>query len=405
MKQVNICFGKTVVQACLVAAVLAQVIGRNAWGQNQYTVTGLGFLRVGIVSEAYGINNLGQVVGVSATIGNSYGHAFVYSGGVMGYVGSSDPDTISFAYAVNNSGQVVGVTDASGNGNIGQAFLNSGGSTQTLGFLSGGASSKAYGINDAGQVVGGAWTGQDSGSTHAFVFSGGSMQDLGAFPGNSLDGTTAFGINNSGQVVGCYFTNVTNTSIHAFSYSGGVISDLGTLGGLRSFAGAINDSGQIVGFADTASGIQDAMMYSGNGPMADLGTLAAPYHAYSEALGINNNGQVVGFAGANSINGNGNHAFLYSGGSMSDLNNLIDSGSGWTLEEATGINDSGQICGFGIDPNGLTDAFLLTPITVPEPSSLVLGLLVLAALSVMSTAGGRPRKWSVSRVPRFTAPL
>jgi len=54
------------------------------------------------------------------------------------------------------------------------------------------------------------------------------------------------------------------------------------------------------------------------------------------------------------------HAFLYSGGKMIDLNSLIDSTSGWTLKTAQGINDNGQIVGEGIH-NGYIRAFLLTP--------------------------------------------
>jgi probable HAF family extracellular repeat protein len=55
---------------------------------------------------------------------------------------------------------------------------------------------------------------------------------------------------------------------------------------------------------------------------------------------------------------------------MKDLNNLILPTSGWTLNYACDINDLGQIVGYGTNPNGVTHAFLLTP--VPEPSALVL---------------------------------
>jgi probable HAF family extracellular repeat protein len=69
------------------------------------------------------------------------------------------------------------------------------------------------------------------------------------------------------------------------------------------------------------------------------------------------------------------HAFVYSGSTMTDLNALIDPSSGWTLQEARSINDSGQIAGFGYHknqgrPGGTIHAFLLTP--VPEPTTLVL---------------------------------
>jgi len=46
---------------------------------------------------------------------------------------------------------------------------------------------------------------------------------------------------------------------------------------------------------------------------------------------------------------------------MRDLSELIPAGRGWTLEEATAINDQGQIVGAGLH-HGRKRAFLLTPI-------------------------------------------
>jgi probable HAF family extracellular repeat protein len=109
--------------------------------------------------------------------------------------------------------------------------------------------------------------------------------------------------------------------------------------------------------------------------MQDLGTLTG-YPLSTIANGINDSGQVVGDAENSSYL---DHAFLYSSGTMQDLNNLIRGNSGWTLEEASGINDSGQICGYGINPSGQTDAFLLTP--TPEPSTFV--LLAVGALGLV----------------------
>src|SRR5256885_11002701 len=45
------------------------------------------------------------------------------------------------------------------------------------------------------------------------------------------------------------------------------------------------------------------------------------------------------------------HAFLYSGGRMLDLNNLIPTGSKWTLTSANAVNDKGQIVCHG-EANG-----------------------------------------------------
>jgi autotransporter-associated beta strand protein len=45
---------------------------------------------------------------------------------------------------------------------------------------------------------------------------------------------------------------------------------------------------------------------------------------------------------------------------MTDLNTLVDPGTGWILEDGRGINDRGQITGVGIH-NGQEHAFLLSP--------------------------------------------
>jgi probable HAF family extracellular repeat protein len=149
------------------------------------------------------------------------------------------------------------------------------------------------------------------------------------------------------------------------------MADLGTLGGAYSIARGINNAGQVIGQSLTAGGFYDAFLYS-SGSMADLGTLGG---AGSNAYGINNFGQVVG-ASLTAGAGGQDHAFLYSAGSISDLNNLIDPSSGWNLNVATAINDSGQIVGFG-SHNGQTEAFLLTPTpttpaAVPAPPAVIL---------------------------------
>jgi probable HAF family extracellular repeat protein len=93
-------------------------------------------------------------------------------------------------------------------------------------------------------------------------------------------------------------------------------------------------------------------------------------------MASNASGQVVGEA--QTTGDAAEHAFLYDGVTMTDLNSLIDPISGWTLTESSAINDGGQIVGNGTI-GGQTHAFLLTP--VPEPTSLTLltagGLLLL----------------------------
>jgi probable HAF family extracellular repeat protein len=342
-------------------------VAGNVGEAGTYTVTDITL--GGAYSWAYGINASGQVVGYSYTTGGA-GHAFLYSGGTTTDLGTLNPlalPSLSVAYGINAGGQIVGYSGFSSN----TAFLYSGSGPMTgLGNLPGGNFSVANGINASGQIVGYAAT-ATAPNYDAFLYNSGSatptMIDLGTLPGGSH--SVANGINAGGQIVG-YGDNATYGQV-AFLYSGGTMSPLGTLGGGDSWANAINDSGQVVGASNlTGNAASHAFLYSG-GVMTDLGTLGRN----SEALAINNDGDVVG----DSVLSNGNEdAFLYSGGVMTDLNTMIvgPSSVGWQLEEATGINNEGQIVGYGLySPRPYayyTQAFLLTPTAVPEPISMIL---------------------------------
>jgi probable HAF family extracellular repeat protein len=125
--------------------------------------------------------------------------------------------------------------------------------------------------------------------------------------------------------------------------------------------------------------------------MLDLGTLGG---TVSVARGINNNGQIVGES-YTVVGPAGEHAFLYSGGVMRDLNALVPSNSGWTLQEASAISNTGLIVGDGLNPNGQADAFLLTP--VPEPAGVV--LMAMGGVLGLGRCGrwrkvGRDNSWS-----------
>jgi probable HAF family extracellular repeat protein len=162
-------------------------------------------------------------------------------------------------------------------------------------------------------------------------------------------------------------------------------ADLGTLPGFTNSIGyAINASGQVAGESRLTGGASHAFRSSPNGQpvtLTDLGTL--PGDTYSTGIAINALGVLVGTS--NVVGGSGpGHPFVYDT-QMRNLNTLIPAGD-WMLYGANGINDAGQITGWGI-VNGEVHAFRLTP--VPEPSALALAG---AALACAWAARGRARQ-------------
>jgi probable HAF family extracellular repeat protein len=133
-------------------------------------------------------------------------------------------------------------------------------------------------------------------------------------------------INAAGQVVGQWGTNT------AFIWSDGMTQNLGRLPGTDSCrANAINDGGQVVGSCQTyRSGAYQSFLWT-----ADTGMTALAIPGWSEGMGINNQGHIVGWY-SDPTHGAPAHAFLYRNGAVEDL------GPGHAL----GINDTDQVVGY-----------------------------------------------------------
>jgi probable HAF family extracellular repeat protein len=134
---------------------------------------------------------------------------------------------------------------------------------------------------------------------------------------------------------------------HRFRATAAMVTDLGSIGGPVSSALDINDSGQVVGWARTMTGVQHAFLFS-NGSMTDIGAGFGPFD--NVANGINSSGAVVGT--------------LF--GTLGGPVGLLWTGSGpQFLMVAVGrippdptvglaINDSGDVCGTFFQPGALS---------------------------------------------------
>jgi len=120
------------------------------------------------------------------------------------------------------------------------------------------------------------------------------------------------------------------------------ILDVGTLGGTGSVAYAINDSGQIVGWAYDDQQRQQAFMWQGN-TMTGLGFLAGGSN--SMARDINMNGEITGFSRISATN---QQAFYFHASTMTNLGTF-----GGPNSSGMSINRHGQMTGWAQYPTNV----------------------------------------------------
>jgi probable HAF family extracellular repeat protein len=204
------------------------------------------------------------------------------------------------------------------------------------------------------------------GSSCSFAAASYTVTDLGSLNGAS----TGLAINASGQVAGEY-----ENGSKAFLYSSGALTDVTPSDAQSVFVEGMNDSGEVVGMAYTASNTSYAFLYN-HGVTTNLSVAMGVGSQLFNIAGIDNAGDVFGTTsaggfvytggvihyftpanqGAYAVNSSGqvigysNHSdtqsFLYSAGSLQAVSFPDPSPSPSDYTEADVINNEGQVFGF-----------------------------------------------------------
>jgi probable HAF family extracellular repeat protein len=345
----------------LLAAVLIVAAANTAQAAfDQYTITDLGSIVAdpnspNNYSYAMDINDRGDIVGFSKGT-DGLDHAFYRSRG-----GSITNLGLGRATSINNHRQLVGWQ---GGANY-VMWKPNGSSFTSLNLGVAITTNPAYRgqiikINEAGEVAG-------TKDTDAFFWKDGNLSFLGNWtcvPGSIV------GFNNRGDVV--HFNNFDTYGYEIYHSSNGTKEILpASIDFYIYYYVATNDIGESVGFQYSTT---NAFYYSNNTGLREITTGDRGF------WDINNAGLAVGGGGYPQygakvsgnqpfvgISGNENRAVVYS--SVDNvwvfLDTLIPSSTWQKLYIATAINNAGKIVGVGINPQGKTHAFLLTPIAQP----------------------------------------
>lgn len=226
-----------------------QVAGNAAAGVYQHAMLwtnglyrDLGLLPGTTNSAAYGINDLGVVVGSSGS------YPFIWQNGVMSQLGSAT----GFAYSINSLGVVAGSANST------PVMWDINGNAVPLATTAG----EAYRVNDSGQIVGYVNTNGSKG----FLWQNGALQIL-PLPTGVIS-SQARSLNDLGAIVG-YGSFTTAPYTRALLWEDNIAMDLNSLipadsGWVLARAWDINTAGQIVG-EGTFNGSSQAFLLSPSG--------------------------------------------------------------------------------------------------------------------------------------------
>jgi uncharacterized membrane protein len=334
-------------------------MGTALRAQSLYTITKIGPLPDHSGSFGHAINNASEVAGWSNTV-----QAYHWSNGILSGLPPLPGGEISRGEGIGESGVVLGSADSDSHPEHAVIWTptRDGWVPTDLGVGEGDIFSMAEAINGSDVICG---YSDDAIYTRAAVWDPMS-NDPEPYQINILPALTdhfqslANDINDAEVVVGMSLNFFEARAVSWVRPTG--TWEVTELPGLHpnsdSGADAVNSSGDIVGWSvSPVSSMEHAVLWQAD-TVVDLGRVEGQR---TYANGINDDGDVVGEYWNIGLAG----GFVRSAGqsTLYDLQELIPTGSPWTIRSAQDINNDGQITGYGVI-DGFYHSFLLTPITL-----------------------------------------
>jgi probable HAF family extracellular repeat protein len=294
---------------------------------------------------ATAINDAGWIAGVGTSDSRAES-AFLWKPGTgLVYLTAPAGYPTSQAWGINNVGDVVGQSRFDPNSSNAHATLWRGGSAIDLGVLGPNGDfsrySRANDINDAGVIVGDAEPSVGTSTRLGFRWTPLTGMVALPVPANTRI-SEARAINSAGQIVGVIQGSGPTDLERAVLWNGSAIVELGLLpGASASVANDINAHGVVVGRMSFPSAPDHGFVWTQGAGLKDLGVLpgSLPAGIRSEALGINDNGDIVG---ASAVTSTYEPAVLWRNGESFALPSLT---TGREVGVARAINNAGQIVG------------------------------------------------------------
>ncbi len=311
-----------------------------------------------------GVNNSGQVVGNYSDSSEAFALPFVWQNAKL-FMLPTLGGPYGRAIAINSHGDIAGFADTAYKGRWPVIWRRDNKFTP---FALADRQSDVNCLLDDGTSAGTLY--DKNGKWRAAKWKDGAIQIL----GNSNDTeSTCTSINSNGIAVGYYIpknalhvNTFSHGDRHAVMWKNGEQILMPELGGRQSMGTAINEVGIVVGWLSYEKHIRACIWKDGKVEILPSSEVSESY-AYS----INRSGTIVG-QGIAPVGQSGKlgGACRWRDGKIVSLQYLIPADSGWTLEWASHISDSGFIVGVGHNnkyPKNERRGFLLTPVNQKPP--------------------------------------